>query len=284
MGRSGWAALMVVMVLAGPAAAEKVVFLAGGDNRDHPEGTHTYEQSLRYLQRCVETSPNVEGVETELHVGWPEDPSTFEDADTIVLFSNGSDHALADHPFLRDGRLELIREQMDRGCGLVVLHWATFFPAKLAPSGYLDWVGGFFDYETGEDHERNWYSRINFVEARCEPNGEHPIAAGVEPFTLHDEWYWRIRFREEEPRATPILRTEIPQAEEPQVTAWALQRASGGRGFGCTGGHFHENFRHEQFGRMILNAIIWTAGMDVPDGGVAVSEKGDASESRTENN
>lgn len=35
-----------------------------------------------------------------------------------------------------------------------------------------------------------------------------------------------------------------------------------------TGGHFFQNWWDENFRRTILNAIVWTAGVDVPDGGV----------------
>ena len=52
------------------------------------------------------------------------------------------------------------------------------------------------------------------------------------------------------------------------MLAWAYDRPDGGRGFGCTGAHFHRNFGDEQFRKLMLNAIAWTAGLDVPESGI----------------
>ena len=50
--------------------------------------------------------------------------------------------------------------------------------------------------------------------------------------------------------------------------AWARQRADGGRGFGFTGGHWHWNWAHDQFRKLVLNGIAWTAGIEVPADGI----------------
>ena len=51
--------------------------------------------------------------------------------------------------------------------------------------------------------------------------------------------------------------------------AWASERPDGGRGFGFTGGHFHWNWGHDEFRKLVLNAIVWTAKAKVPQGGVS---------------
>ncbi len=45
-------------------------------------------------------------------------------------------------------------------------------------------------------------------------------------------------------------------------------RADGGRGFACTGPHFHASFGNDDLRRLVLNAILWTANIEVPQGGV----------------
>ena len=50
------------------------------------------------------------------------------------------------------------------------------------------------------------------------------------------------------------------------------ERDTGARGFGFTGGHFHHSWLHDHYRRLVLNAILWTAGRQVPSGGVP-SEK-----------
>jgi len=55
---------------------------------------------------------------------------------------------------------------------------------------------------------------------------------------------------------------------EPQHVAWAYERADGGRGFGFTGAHFHDNWANDDFRKLVLNAILWVAKVDVPKSGV----------------
>lgn len=255
----------------GPAS-RKVVLLAG--TKSHGPGHHEYEKGLRLVKHCLDHSPNVKGVRTELHLdGWPKDESTLEDADTIVMFCDGSDHEVQAHPLLRADHLETIGRQMKRGCGFVAIHYTVFVPIERGGADLLDWIGGFFDYQSGPP-PRKWYSRITAATTRPEPaTPTHPICQGLGPFEMHEEYYHHIRFREADQRRIPILKTAIPGESEEQVVAWAVDRGvnkSGvGRGFGFTGGHFHDNWRVDQFRRMLLNAIVWTAGMQVPAGGVA---------------
>ena len=49
---------------------------------------------------------------------------------------------------------------------------------------------------------------------------------------------------------------------------WTLEREDGGRGFGFTGGHFHKNWANDEFRQVVLNAIVWSAQLDVPKEGV----------------
>ena len=50
--------------------------------------------------------------------------------------------------------------------------------------------------------------------------------------------------------------------------AWAFTRSNGGRGFGITGAHTHDNWMNDDFRKLVLNSIIWTAKMNVPKTGV----------------
>ena len=103
------------------------------------------------------------------------------------------------------------------------------------------------------------------------PSSEHPVARGLpERFRLHDEFYYNLRFAAEDPRLQPIL--SVPalagDQENGDVVAWAVEREGGGRGFGTSTGHFFENWKNPNYRKLILNAIIWTAGAEVPAGGV----------------
>jgi len=63
----------------------------------------------------------------------------------------------------------------------------------------------------------------------------------------------------------PHVRERMGMAEH---VAWARERADGGRGFGFTGGHWHWNWAHDDFRRVVLNGLVWTAGLEVPRDGV----------------
>jgi hypothetical protein len=56
---------------------------------------------------------------------------------------------------------------------------------------------------------------------------------------------------------------------QPETLAWAYQRPDGGRGFGFTGGHYHANWENDNFRKVVLNAILWIAHIEVPPDGVA---------------
>ena len=68
----------------------------------------------------------------------------------------------------------------------------------------------------------------------------------------------------------PAVRKAVANGESQHV-AWAYERPSGGRGFGFTGGHNHVSWQDDNYRKVMLNAILWTAGMDVPKNGVTSS-------------
>ena len=74
--------------------------------------------------------------------------------------------------------------------------------------------------------------------------------------------------RPDGPRSgNPDVRKAIANGEAQHV-AWAYDRPDGGRGFGFTGGHVHANWADDNFRKIMLNAIVWTANVEVPEDGV----------------
>ena len=250
-----------------PATGPKIVLIAGPIT-GHGKNTHEYEKNVILLKHLLETSPNVKGVRVEAHFqGWPQDPLTLDDAATIVMISDGGDHRESDHPFYVGERFEVLKKQMARGCGLVNFHWTTFHPSRVHQE-ITEWVGGYFDYQTGNTPNK-WFSAISTWEGPTTlGTPAHPILRGVKPFTLQEEFYYRIKFRDNDERLQPILLTRPPGGKSDEVVGWAVERKDGGRGFGFTGGHFYKNWWLPDFRRMVLNAILWTAKVEVPTAGV----------------
>lgn len=263
---------LAALLLAAPAPKPaKIVLIAGPKDAAHPPGTHEYEKSVRLLEHCLNQSAKALNLVVETHFnGWPKDDGTLKDAVTVVLISSGSDRRAEDHPLLVGDRLAVLAKEMQRGCGLVTLHWATFFPKEKANATLLDWTGGHFDYESGPP-PRRWASAIQTVTTTLKPEADSPICRGVRPFTIQEELYYRMRLKSGDAKLRPVLKAELPGEQEPQTVAWSLERQGGGRGFAFTGCHFFRNWENEDFRKVVLNAIVWTAGVEVPKQGMKSS-------------
>jgi type 1 glutamine amidotransferase len=254
-------------VSAAEVAARRIVLIAGPIT-GHPKYTHEYEKSVVLLKHLLDTSALANSVLVEAHFqGWPADSAVLDRADAIVLISDGSDRKVTDHPLYTGDRLAQLQRQMQRGCGLVLLHWSTFNPSRHHDQ-ITDWIGGYFDYETGTAANK-WYSAIKTWEGPVQlPRADHPICRGVQPFRVKEEFYYNLRFRPDDARITPIVRTRPPGETQDFTVGWAVERSDGGRGFGYTGGHFFENWWLADYRKLILNAIVWTARAEVPATGV----------------
>jgi hypothetical protein len=195
-------------------------------------------------------------------------------ANALVVFSDGG----RGHPIM--GHLSQVDELAKKGAGIAMLHYAVEVPKGEAGDRFLDWIGGYF--ETFWSVNPTWKAKFDRLP-------DHPIARGVQPFEMEDEWYFHMRFRENMQGVTPILSAVAPlstvqrpdgehsnnpharaavQRGEPQHLAWAAVRKDGGRGFGFTGGHWHWNWGNPDFRKIVLNGIVWIAGGEVPPGGV----------------
>ena len=251
----------------GPAeAATKIVLIAGRPS--HGPGEHEFNAGTKLLVECLK---HVEGIEPVFVAGgWPEDESVFEGAKSVVFFMDGG----SGHPMIQGKRAW----RRCAGSWIAASAWSASTTPSSSPRGrrsgdrLLDWLGGY--YETG-------YSLNPHNDIVVTPKPDHPITRGVGPFRANDEWYFRIRFRPDDPRVTPILTGENfvgrdgKKYPERQTLAWATERKDGGRGFGFTGAHNHTNWGIPEFRTLVLNAILWSAKLEVPSDGVQCSVSDD---------
>jgi len=242
-----------------PAAgtkAKKVAFLAGKPS--HGEGNHEWDKVARYVKDCLQQATNIDPLQIDVYDNaWPANPAALDDADAIVFFADGRES----HPLAEPGRLARIRELAQRGTGLAFLHYSIDPPAGAQPD-LTAWMGGC--YEAG-------YSQnpVNVVKVTPTSSG-HPITRGCSGYVAEDEWYFDIRFRANDENVVPVLTGRLPPRNpQDKVLAWAYTRPDGGRGFGFAGGHYSANWHVEPFRKLVLNAILWVAKVDVPKDGVA---------------
>lgn len=249
---------------AGSAAdLSRKILLIGGVKSEGP-GRHDYPNGIRALERLLKSSPNLQTVrDLEINAypdGWPED-SAFDGASTMVWYFDG----LEKHPLLVPARRARFEALMRAGVGLVVLHQATTVPIPDRGFDLAHWLGGarvgMFDRATGEAH-------ISVV------TPGHPVSRGLTQFTYSEEFYPTIRWGSTNSAMTPILNAplhaewregkELPPGDPVVSTvAWAYERPDGGRAFGYTGTHYLASFDQPSVRKMLLNAIAWTAHIEV---------------------
>ena len=252
------------------AGTKKIVLVAG--HPSHGPGDHEFNAGVQLIHKCLDKIPSVLAV--HYLNGWPKDPSAFDNADAILFYMDGGDG----HPIIQGDHLLQINKLARQGVGIACAHYAVEVPKDRGGPELLDWIGGYF--------EAFWSVNPHW-KAKFDTFPEHPITRGVKSFSINDEWYYHMRFRENMDRVTPIL-TAIPPANtldrpdgphsgnptvrkkigQPQHVAWAMEREDGGRGFGFTGGHFHSNWGDENFRKVVLNAMLWVAKVEVPKNGV----------------
>ncbi|MBK8974856.1 MAG: ThuA domain-containing protein [Planctomycetes bacterium] len=245
----------------------RVVFVAGA--RSHGFGEHEHEAGCRLLADRLAASG---GVHADVFAGgWPDDDA-FTGVDAVVFYGDGDDH----HPMA--GHEELVDRLAARGVGLGFLHYALIPPDDRCHPRMLDWIGGYYE---------PWWSVNPIWRADVTALPAHPVTRGVRPFAIDDEWYYHMRFRPELRGVVPLLTAVPPDSTrhresgphsgnehvaardgQPEHLAWAATRAGGGRGFGFTGGHWHWNWAHDDYRTIVLNAVAWLAGIEVPERGI----------------
>ena len=171
--------------------------------------------------------------------------------------------------------MEDVTTLMESGCGIVCVHYATGLGANhVAEDGahpLLGWMGGYF--ATRCPHHQ---SIARVWTAHIEPGDvEHPVLNGWQPFTLTDEPYINNYFGKEgmEDNVTPLATSLLPpDAPKRECVAWAVNREDGGRGVGIVMPHFYRNWRVDDLRMLVMNAVVWTAGREIPEDGVQTPE------------
>ena len=241
----------------------KIVLLAGTPS--NKSGQHEYFAGCALLMKWLKAAPGVWPVMARN--GWPKNEKIFEGARAVAYFGDGG----GKQPFLDAERWQVLKRAMEGGTGFVLLHQAVDFPLGPQTEQVQAWLGGVFLKDIG--CRGHWD-----MEFKDFP--EHAVTRGVKPFAAPgDGWLYNLHFAPA--GVTPLLRGAVPDksrstadsrnhAGRAEVIAWAHQRPEGGRGFGFTGADIHRSWTYPSQRTLVLNGILWSAGLPVPTGGVQV--------------
>lgn len=271
---SFWMFGILALATAASGADKKLLLIAGRPS--HPPGAHEFRAGCLLLQQCLQDVP---GLTTFVYSnGWPESPAAFEGADAVVIYADGG----GGHPALQGDHLQFLGKLIEKGVGFGCMHYACEVPKDKAGREFLDWVGGYYEHQ---------YSVNPMWTPDFTVYPDHPVCRGVAPFAVRDEWYFNLRFRPEMEGITPILVAKpsdavrqgpyvyprgpydhiVAASGRDEIMMWVCEGANERRGFGFTGGHFHDNWGNDQFRKVVLNALLWVAKVDVPRNGVKSS-------------
>jgi putative membrane-bound dehydrogenase-like protein len=254
-----------------PAADKKIVLIAG--KQSHGPGDHEFRAGSLLLQKCFAGVP---GVTVTVHSnGWPKSADAFEGANAVVIYADGG----GGHPAIQGDHKKILGDLANKGVGLGFMHYGVEIPADNGGPEFREWIGGHYEHQ---------YSVNPMWSPKFEKFPDHPVARGVKPFSNRDEWYFNMRWTENQDRVTPILvakpSDEVrkgpyvhPKGPYPHIVQasgrdetmmWVYERPNGGRGFGFTGGHTHKNWGDDNQRKVVLNALLWIAKAEVPANGV----------------
>jgi type 1 glutamine amidotransferase len=255
------------------SAGEKNIILIAG-KQSHGPGDHEFRAGCLLLQQCLEP---VAGVRVKVYTnGWPDSDSALDGADAVVIYSDGG----PGHPAIQGNRIQVIDALVKKGVGIGCMHYAVEVPKGEAGQAMQRWIGGFYEHQFSVNPM--WVPNY-----RSYP--DHAVSRGVGPFALLDEWYFNLRWPEDQKGITHILVDKpsdkvrkgpyvyppgpyehiVAASGRQETMMWTFDRPDGGRGFGFTGGHKHVNWSNDHWRKVVLNAILWVAKAEIPANGVS---------------
>jgi type 1 glutamine amidotransferase len=239
------------------AATKKKVLLVGqGPDGQHPKGTHEYQAGVRILAKCLARVPNLEVTIVQADGTWKEGPDLLSRADAVVLFVAEGAKWIHDDP----ARRKAFEKLAARRAGIVGLHWAIGTRDARPSDGFLALLGA---CHGGPDR------KYKVLEAEAEiADAKHPVTTGISSFRVRDEFYYRLKVVKAEKRVQPLVRVSIDGNKE--MVAWAWERQGGGRSFGLSGLHFHDNWKLAAYRRLVAQGVLWTLKISIPKQGLVV--------------
>ncbi|MBS0203952.1 MAG: ThuA domain-containing protein [Planctomycetes bacterium] len=233
------------------------ILLLGQKPDSHPATTHEYMAGVQLLARLLSRSTGIQTVVVQADSPWNDGPELLDGADAAVLFLTEGARWISDD---RE-RLAAFQRLARRGGGLTCLHWGM---GTREAGPIAEFTALFGRCHGGPDR------KYAVVAVTASPDANHPILSGIQPFEVRDEFYYSLKTAGPESRlkATSLIRVSIDGTD--QSVAWSGERNDGGRSFGFSGLHFHENWKLKEYRRLVLQGVHWTLKRPIPESGLDV--------------
>jgi putative heme-binding domain-containing protein len=207
----------------------QIVLVAGV--KDHGVGEHDYPA---FQKTWSELLPAANDTKVSTAWEWPS-AEQFKHADVIVFFQHGD---------WNDQRAADIDAYLERGGGLVYIHWAV--DGQKGGREFAKRIGlaalGLVGFRHGEES------------LAFHRDTKHPIIRNFDSLKLFDETYWKMAGSLPPGR---VLATAVEDGQ-PQPQMWTLEPRKG-RVFVSIPGHFSWTFDDPLFRILILRGIAWSA-------------------------
>lgn len=232
------------------------LLLIGQAPDGHPPGTHEYRAAASLFAKMLAPMDRLQTIVVSADGDWSEGPELLDGAGAVVVFvSEGAKWLQGDAK-----RLAAFQALAKRGGGLICLHWGMGTrDAQFIPK----WVELFGGCHGGPDRR---YKVVDVKTQLATP--DHPILRGVRPVELREEFYFKLKWAQPAEQITPLIQVRIEK--ENHTVGWAWKRPDGGRSFGFSGLHFHENWKLEAYLRMLAQSVRWVLKREIPKAGVKV--------------
>ena len=233
------AILLAALIGVGAMAADqapplKVVMFSGSAEYNSNESLAAFKKLLEEKYHCQCTLNVVEDKGTALTGA-----DGLATADVGVFFTR--------RIAVSDEDLAKVRKFIAAGRGVVGI--------RTASHGFQTWLG--FDAEVLGGSYNNHYGKDEPAEVTIAEKGkDHPVLAGVKPFTTTSKLYKNPKLAED---ATLLLAAKTATYGEP--VAWARDAKPGVRGrVFYTSLGAPKDFENAEFVRMVANAVVWAGG------------------------
>jgi type 1 glutamine amidotransferase len=237
-------------------AAESVpkrLLIVGQGSDGHPPTTHEFMAGAHVLAELLKPHKDVQATVVKADEPWPDGPAVIDKADGIVLLVTQGAQWMQAEP----QRYAALKRLAARRGAIVALHWSVGAKDAKYIQGQLELLGA-----TRGGPQRK-YLVLSTELKRVVP--AHPILTGVGDIKVHDEIYYAL---DRVPGIQPLFTSRIDGKDE--MAAWCWDRSDGGRSFGFVGLHFHSNWQLAAYRRFVVQGVLWSLHLPVPQKGANV--------------